>query len=391
MRTAHNQADMLESIKNETGLNVQILSPAMESMFGAMGARSAFGDVKGLFMDLGGGSVQMTYLDSKVEGYETTAAMAAKSIPAGAAKLTLAINTLGKEEVEGDLKSRMKATFEGMQQQFPELKKQAESKQGVNIYFCGGGFRGYGSMLKHTHEIQPYPIPQIGGFTVDGEVFKDWKGMLRANEKEGKVFAMSKRRREQFPAIAMVVAALVDAVPNINKVTFCSGGNRDGVLYMKLPQRIRKEHPLPLLPGGLNSATKESISSITALVETALTDSCPKVFSTHLLQYIARNTWTNQGHDDSENAAKAIHNPISGAVAGLPGLTHEVQACISLILAARWKNSLGPTDRPLQENLRGLIGRKKAWWCDYIGMVMRVLGTVLPVFPAEEGMLEVVK
>lgn len=391
MRTAHNQADMLESIKNETGMNVQILSPAMESMFGAMGARSAFGDVKGLFLDLGGGSVQMTYLDSKVEGYETTAAMAAKSIPAGAAKLTLAINTLGKEEVEGDLKSRMKAIFEGMQQQFPGLKKQAESKEGVNIYFCGGGFRGYGSMLKHTHEIQPYPIPQIGGFTVDGEVFKDWKGMLRANEKEGKVFGMSKRRREQFPAIAMVVAALVNAVPNINKVTFCSGGNRDGVLYMKLPQRIWKEHPLPLLPGGLNSATKESISSITALVETALTDSCPKVFSTHLLQYIARNTWTHQGHDDSENAAKAIHNPISGAVAGLPGLTHEVQACISLILAARWGNSLGPTDRPLQENLRRLIGRKRAWWCDYIGIVMRVLGTALPVFPAEEGMLEVVK
>ena len=110
-----------------------------------------------------------------------------------------------------------------------------------------------------------------------------------------------------------------------------------------------------------------------------------------LFRSIVRNTWTHQGHDDSENAAKAIHNPISGAVAGLPGLTHEVQACISLILAARWGNSLDPTDKPLQMNLRMLIGKKKSWWCDYVGMVMRFLATVLPAFPKEKRMLDVVK
>lgn len=390
MRTAHNQASMLSAIKSATGLNVQILSPAMESMFGAMGARSAFGDVRGLFMDLGGGSVQMTYLDSKKYGYEIDAAVAAKSIPAGAAKLTATLKVQSAEEVQNDLKSRMKTTFEGMMQRFPELKEQVESKDGINIYFCGGGFRGYGSMLKHTHDIQPYPIPEIGGFTVSGDQFRDWKAMLKANEKEGKVFGMSKRRREQFPAIAMVVETLVDAVPNIGKVTFCSGGNRDGVLYMKLPQKIRKEHPLPLLPGGLDSATKESIEAITKLAATALTEDCPKVFSMHLLQYIARNTWTHLGHAGSENCAKAIHNPISGAVAGLPGLTHEVQAVISLVLCARWGNSLGPTDKPLQENLRKLIGKKRSWWCEYIGTVMRFLATIFPVFPAESEMLSIV-
>ena len=383
MRTAHNQAEMLNSIKNATGLNVQILSPAMESMFGAMGARSAFGDVKGLFMDLGGGSVQMTYLNSKKEGYEVEAAVAAKSIPAGAAKLTATLQTTSAEDVHADLKTIMAETFRGMCEKLPDLAKQVKSKEGVNIYFCGGGFRGYGSMLKHTHEIQPYPIPEIGGFTLDGQAFKDWKGMLKANEKEGKVFGMSKRRREQFPAIAMVVRALVEAIPNINKVTFCSGGNRDGVLYMKLSQRLRREHPLPLLPGGLDSATKESIFAITSLVETSLTVDCPKVISTHLLQYVARNTWTHLGHADSENCAQAIHNPISGAVAGLPGLTHEAQAIISLILSARWGNALGPTDKPLQENLKKLVGKKKSWWCEYIGTTMRFLATVFPAFPEE--------
>ncbi len=374
---------MLSAIKEATGLKVQILAPEMESLFGAMGARSAFGDVKGLFMDLGGGSVQMTYLDSKVEGYELAAAEAARSIPAGAAKLTAMLQTSSKEEVADDIRVKMKETLEGMKSRFPDLKKQAESEEGVPIYFCGGGFRGYGSMLKDAHEIQPYPNPEIGGFTVSGEKFIEWKKMLKANEKKGKIFGLSKRRREQFPAIVMVVAALVEAVPKIKKVTFCSGGNRDGVLYMKLPREIRNQHPLPLLPGGLDTATHETIEDITKVVQSAFPTNCevPKLFSEHLLQYVVRNTWIHLGHSDEENSAQAIHNPISGAIAGLPGLTHEAQAIISLILCARWGSSLGTTDRQLFENLRKLVGNKKSWWCDYIGVLMRFLATTFPVFP----------
>ncbi len=60
MRTAKNQDEMVGAINSVSGLKVQILGPAMESMFGAMGARSAFEHVDGLFMDLGGGRVQMT-------------------------------------------------------------------------------------------------------------------------------------------------------------------------------------------------------------------------------------------------------------------------------------------------------------------------------------------
>lgn len=80
MRTAKNRDEMLDAIKRESGLTVDILSPAMESLFGAMGARSGFNHVDGLFMDLGGGSVQMTYINSEAEGdYDILAAESAKS------------------------------------------------------------------------------------------------------------------------------------------------------------------------------------------------------------------------------------------------------------------------------------------------------------------------
>lgn len=97
MRTAENRDEMLAAIKKSSGLTVDILSPGMESLFGAMGARSGYTAVDGLFMDLGGGSVQMTYVNSDIEdGYDVLAAGAARSLPFGAAKLTLALSTESK-------------------------------------------------------------------------------------------------------------------------------------------------------------------------------------------------------------------------------------------------------------------------------------------------------
>lgn len=92
MRTAGNKDDMLSAIKMKSGWPVEILQPKTESLFGAMGARSGFANVDGLFMDLGGGSVQMTYMDSSSgEGYATQACEVATSMPYGAARLTEAL------------------------------------------------------------------------------------------------------------------------------------------------------------------------------------------------------------------------------------------------------------------------------------------------------------
>ncbi|KFY40776.1 hypothetical protein V495_05273 [Pseudogymnoascus sp. VKM F-4514 (FW-929)] len=383
MRTAKNQEDMVGAIHTASGLKVQILSPAMESMFGAMGARSAFEHVDGLFMDLGGGSVQMTYLNSTSNGYETLAAQNAKSMPYGAAKLTATLRVEEEGTTQKQLRTQMKDTFEGMKKQFPSLNEQAQSKEGLSIYFCGGGFRGYGSMLRHTHEIQPYPIPGIGGFSVSGASFEDWKAMLKENDKDGKIFGMSKRRREQFPAIAMVVGALVEAVPKIKQVTFCSGGNRDGVLYMKLPPTVRQQDPLPLLLGNTESVTDASVSAVVDLVTSALPADVPSIFTSGLLDYVVRNTWTDLGNSDDQNATRSLHATISGSIASLPGLTHEVQAIIALTLCARWGNDLGRADKAILENLRLLVGKNDSFFCDYVGAIMRFLAAVSPVYPTD--------
>jgi retrograde regulation protein 2 len=369
---------MLDAIKKASGLTVDILSPGVESLFGAMGARSRFHGVDGLFMDLGGGSVQMTYVNSSVPEYDILAAEAARSMPFGAAKVSAALKSQATEqEVKKELRARMKETFDGLTEKFKKLKEQTEHEDGVTIYFCGGGFRGYGSMLMHTDPIQPYPIPAIGGYTVPGHRFIKWREMLHANNTdERKIFGLSKRRREQFPAITTVVQALVEAIPKIKQVVFCSGGNREGVLYMKLPTSIRETNPLSRLPGP--AMPGNHAGAVVTLLSSGLTSRVPSVFTPEILHYVAQSTWLDMGESGDSNSAKALHNPISGDIAGLPGMTHETRAILALTMCARWGSDLGRVDQQVQTNLQDLIGHDLAWWCSYIGTLARLVATIHP-------------
>jgi len=385
MRTAKNKREMLSMIYKTSELKVEIVSPSMESLFGAMGARSGFEEVDGLFMDLGGGSVQMTYLNSKhLENYGILAAEAARSLPFGAARLSAALNTQETADMaKKDLRRGMKETFEAMKERFPHLKQQADHEDGVTIYFCGGGFRGYGSMLMHTDPIQPYPIPAIGGYAVPGHRFVQWQKMLHESQKDGKVFGVSKRRKQQFPAIVEVVRALVDAVPKIKRVIFCSGGNREGVLYMKLPPSFREANPLVLVPGGMVEPDQNAIESIIQTIFNAVPETpVEDTFPTHqLLLYVAKNMYLGMGNTDDANSARALHNPISGDLARVPGMTHRTQAIYALTMCARWGTDLGPVDRSLFQSLRGLIGPETSFLCEYIGTVARGLASLVPAFP----------
>ncbi|KAG9233578.1 putative retrograde regulation protein 2 [Amylocarpus encephaloides] len=387
MRTAKNRDRMLFAIKEASGLAVDILSPSMESLFGAMGARSGFDHVDGLFMDLGGGSVQMTYINSLAEEqYDILAAEAAKSLPFGAAKLTLAMSSQDDgHAAKVELRAGMKKTFDDTTARFPKLKEQAEHEDGITIYFCGGGFRGYGSMLMYTDPLQPYPIPTIGGYTVPGKRFIKWREMLHANSyDDSKIFGLSKRRREQFPAIAAVVEALVEAVPKVKKVVFCSGGNREGVLYMKLPIHVRETNPLTLLPRVVESRATGVIDAITATISSALTERCPAIFTKDMLRYFAAYTWHEMGDSNGTNSSKSLHAPIVGSLAGLPGMTHQIRAVLALTMCARWGNDLGPGDKRLADNLQALIGDELSWWCRYIGAIARTLTIVMPAPPTSE-------
>ncbi|KAK4202238.1 putative retrograde regulation protein [Triangularia verruculosa] len=419
MRRAENAASMLEAIRAEApGLTVHILAPQVETLFGAVGARSSFVDVKGLILDLGGGSVQMTWMDTSGVSVaqeplpEVEAAVAGQSLPFGAARLIKILDTAHVDvqaTEKAKLQDGMAKAFQTLCAKFPSLaelaagakegkENEAGKSSGIDIFLCGGGFRGYGSMLMHNNPIQPYPIPSIGSYTASGKLFNKTKEMLKVNESfEGKIFGMSKRRRAQFPAVVTVVEALIAAVPPIRSATFCSGGNREGALMMMLPREIRDSNPLSL-PDDVGSSfasgqkpdgatLNEVLSTLhSAFPSTFELTSVANVFGLQLGALYASHIWGRMGESDAANASSALHDAINHP--DTPGLTHLARAVLGVTLCARWGANLGPIDQQLHRNLRELIDNADpaaAFWADYTGAVTAALAMVIPAWPRSSG------
>ncbi|KAK6841918.1 hypothetical protein PG987_002778 [Apiospora arundinis] len=392
MRKAENAASMLEAVYAASGLGICVLAPEVETLFGSVGARSGFAEVDGLFLDLGGGSVQMTYLNSAMDGYEVAAAQSGLSLPFGAAKLIKIIQSTEvkqQEAARSDLNSGMQKAFADLQTKFPTLKASSSDSAGIDVYLCGGGFRGYGSMLMHNDPVQPYPIPAVGAYTVSGSFFKETKRMRKVNEEyEGKVFGMSNRRREQFPAIATVVEALVSSVPNIRSVTFCSGGNREGALLLKLPKQMREIRPLSLLRQPGDTTSDATLASVMESLKSAVPPGFDArdiytVFTLDLGPLFVEAIWARLGQNDSANAAYELHRAITRDPS-VPGFTHLARATLALTLCARWGSDLGPIDRQLLSSLRQLAhaaSPEVVFWAEYFGAVAAVLTTLCPTEP----------
>lgn len=381
-------------------MGVHVLAPEVETLFGAvMGSRSSFGALQrgGLFLDLGGGSVQMTWVDTNTEGYEVEAALAGVSMPFGAARLTRVLEGTDADlraAEKGKLRASMSAAFAQLCERFPALADEVsrgESRDsGVDVYFCGGGFRGYGSMLMHNDPIQPYPIPSVGTYTVPGELFRKTGIMRRVNEEyNGKIFGMSKRRRRQFPAVLEVIEAFIEAAPTIRTATFCTGSNREGMLLMKLPPTLRESDPLPALASAdIRSQDMPAVEAALDVLQEAVPEQpkkrgVPTIFSLRLGPLFFPMIWDRMGEDVASNAAFALHAAVTRDPSA-PGLTHLARAVLGVTAAARWGSSLAALDAELHSRLRDLLYRthsEACFWAEYIGTIAGVMATFIATRP----------
>ncbi|TLD23216.1 hypothetical protein PspLS_07515 [Pyricularia sp. CBS 133598] len=440
MRRSTNASEMLEAIHTACpDLRCHIAEPGVETFLGGMGARSGSYKFRGLCVDLGGGSLQMSWFNtddavrraSEVHQgdaadsdtnpnrhYGIAAARAGQSLPFGAARVIHILKNEPVEVREAEMSSyhkKLTAVFANLCKTWPDLAADvAEDGLGVCMYVFGGGLRGYGSMLHFNDPVHPYPIAGVGSYFVSGAYFTETKRMLEVNNKhKGKIPGMSSRRRDQFDAICAVVDGICAVVPKIKRVTFCGGGNREGALMTVLPESIRESNPLALLGRGETApilAQPSAASAFVQILEEALPETLTgqklgpsTVESLGLTELFVRSLWTNlDSHEKKKRSASAAMHHALARDPDSPGLGHLERAVLAVTMVAYRGGVVRRSDHSLYERLRGVVsaaddpsssdvGKKdhspehsqSLFWADYIGRVAAAMVKATVAYPTD--------
>lgn len=394
-RVAKNSQQYRDAIKSATGWEVEMLPKEEEGRVGANGVASSFPSVKGLMMDLGGGSTQITWLISE-HGDVRMSDAGSVSMPYGAAALIRRLNEANQAgpQALNTLSSEIITNLEHAVQQIAipkEILQTAKTEEGLTLYLSGGGFRGWGFVVMSEHRVSPYPIPIINGFQTTFKSFVNTKEVQNAAAGSEEIFRVSERRASQVPAVALLVRCLLKTLPAIKTVKFAQGGVREGSLYMTLPKEVRAQHPLEV-------ATRPYSSQSTSLILRLIKHSDPGDGNHHTrrkpsaigdaqLTALAQSLFIHNNLAKDIQAASALRSTTTGHLASMHGADHSDRAVLALMLCERWggTGALSPSDTKFHGRLVELVGPTTAWWCYYFGRVGALIGNIYPAGVVHEA------
>jgi retrograde regulation protein 2 len=385
-RKAVNTDDFQKQIRDATGWTVELLPKEMEGRIGALGAASSYENVRGLMMDLGGGSTQLTWIVTD-NGEVRMSGKGSASLPYGAAALSKRLEAVGsvdgkdyqafKEEVVADLKAAVKAI---------EIPKDLlESPEGIQLYLSGGGFRGWGFVLMSEHSIRPYPVPIINGFRTTKDLFHDTQAVQAAVMKEDtpEIFRVSARRASQVPAVAFLVTCLAQALPSILDVNFCQGGVREGMHFADMDPKFRAESPLvTVTKTHAPVSTEQLVSDLRGAIKAPLSSpgDVSAVFTDTLLTAFVQGMFAHMANVKDLRGGAALRSTTTGIFSAAHGVSHEQRALLAILLCERYGGygSISPTEQDFYRRMLQLIPDGAEWWCMYLGRVAAVLASVYP-------------
>lgn len=425
-RTAPNSEEFQARIKAATGWSVELLSKAQEANIGALGVMASYHTVQGLFMDLGGGSVQLNYIIRGPGDGQGESSPNAQSWPYGAAALSKRLNACGSDKVaRQEIFDEMVLAFKhGLEtiNVAPAVREHNEREGGYRMYLSGGGFRALGYLLmarkmKKSKDGSRYPIPIINGYMASGKelskVVHEYRNL--APEEVRTCFRVSKRRAKLIPACATLMAAVMEVIP-IKDVLFSEGGVRQGGCFGMLPPAIQNKDPayetvlnfVRNFGGGQPALHESDLNTLTSFVSSALppdfANCCllpPMTGSAHAadvsgkdaeglpifieslprlipLLVLVMNCYNQLPKEARSTAAWQLFLP-GGALANCYGLTHNDRAILATVLSERHEGDLADPDsgdeiKKLMPG--GKIARQAA---KYLGKILALAGLCSPL------------
>ncbi len=227
VRSAINGLEFARQVEKIIGIKVNIISGEEEALFAAFGAISGMPDFSGLIGDLGGGSLELSFVGknsekAKQQNYQT--------FPLGVITLM--------EKSKNSLFSAAEFAREKLKKS-PIFNVKAE-------LFCAIGGTWRAIALLHQ-KVNNYPLTMVQNYQIEGEKLLQFCAEIVKNY-EGKTY---------YPGYEYVSSARADLVPfgaaimqqillahNFKYVVFSALGLREGYLFSKLSKKEQKKHPL---------------------------------------------------------------------------------------------------------------------------------------------------
>ena len=217
IRDASNQGEFLHAARERTGLEVRVLTREEEAHYGYLAAVNSTTLADGVALDLGGGSMQLIRVDSRL-------ATDARSWPLGAVRMTERF--LPGERAKGKQLKALRAHVE------EELAEATWLERGGRLVGVGGTVRNLASAAEIAAELPSYGVQ---GFAVTREALDalvDRLAELPADERSS-VPGIKAARADLILAGAIVVQTVME-VGGFDAMEVTEAGLREGVFYATL-------------------------------------------------------------------------------------------------------------------------------------------------------------
>lgn len=331
IRQARNQEKILQTIKEDTGLSLRLLSDQEEAFYGQYAVARTTRFSEGYTVDMGGGSTEITY-------FKDNEILHSHSFPFGVVTLK---NLFFNGKAHNDKKAIEKAQ-RYLREQFSALSWL--QKRGLPIIAVGGSSRNIASV----HQIQThYPISGIHGYEMDQKDLETTSKLFqRLSMEELQNLDGLSRDRADIILPANLTFSVLYQLLDAEKFVFCNKGLREGLLIERINQELPDTYdPYDVVGGvitrltetyGINvySATKR-MNAAKLLLEALQKEDFIRE-SAALTQYLYYAAFLYHVGSYIEEDDSSMHSFYLIANSNLNGFTHKER--VALALLASYKN-----------------------------------------------------
>ena len=216
VREAANREEFLRRVEAETGLRMRVLTGNDEALYGVLGALKSVDTPSLLFFDLGGGSLELTYVAKK-------RIRRILSLPFGSLKLT---SVFAGKDGTFSKKSRGKMA-EWIAQALPSRDELGLDRVAM-LVGTGGTVR---AMARYDQDRADYPFDKVHNYSIEFDsVQRMSREFFKLKLAElGRLEPIGEGRSETIAAGALVVRMLMKKL-DFNQMTVSTHGLRDGIL-----------------------------------------------------------------------------------------------------------------------------------------------------------------